>query len=141
MGRRRIPDRREQKPRPRCARRRRRGVRCPSNRLMNLLDALQPLRRKLPLLITSLLLVVVAAASWSAYHHLERALILAASDRAGGAAQRLAALVDDQMTRARLDEQRVAALPWVVRFAVSRRPADREEARVDLDRERAAGAL
>lgn len=106
---------------------------------MNLLDALQPLRRKLPLLITSLLFVVVAAASWSAYHHLERALILVASDRVGSATQRLAALVDDQMSVARLEEQRVAALPAVVRFASSRRASDREDARVALDRERAAG--
>ena len=107
---------------------------------MNLLDALQPLRRKLPLLITSLLFVVVAAGSWSAYHHLERALILAASDRVGSAAQRLAILVDDQMTRARLDEQRIAALPPVVRFATTRRAGDREGAVVALDRERTAGS-
>jgi two-component system, cell cycle sensor histidine kinase and response regulator CckA len=106
---------------------------------MNLLDALQPLRRKLPLLITSLLFVVVAAASWSAYHHLERALILAASDRAGSAAQRLTVLVDDQMTRGRLEQQRVAALLPVVRFASSRRAADRGDALVALDRERTAG--
>jgi HAMP domain-containing protein len=108
---------------------------------MNLLDALQPLRRKLPLLITSLLFVVVAAASWSAYHHLERALILAASDRVGSATQRLAGLVDEQMTRARLDEQRVAALPAIVRYATFRQASDREDALVALDRERTAGTL
>ena len=107
---------------------------------MNLLDALQPLRRKLPLLITSLLFVVVAAASWSAYDHLQRALILAASERVESATQRLAGLVDDQMTRSRLDEQRVASIPAVVRFASSRRPADREDALVALDRERTTGS-
>ncbi len=107
---------------------------------MNLLDALQPLRRKLPLLITSLLFVVVAAASLSAYHHLERALILAASDRVASATQRLAGLIDGQMARSRLNEQRVAALPPIVRFATSRRASDRKEALVALDRERSAGA-
>ena len=108
---------------------------------MNLLDALQPLRRKLPLLITSLLFVVVAAASWSAYDHLERALIMAASDRAGSAAERLSTLVNDQMSRARQEQERVAALDPIVRFVTSRRAMDRAEALVALDRERTAGTL
>src|SRR3954471_18399686 len=107
---------------------------------MNLLDALQPLRRKLPLLITSLLFVVVAVASWSAYQQLERALLLATGDRVSGAAERLASILDEQTARLRQDEQRIAALPAVVRYATDPRPADRDTALALLARERAPGS-
>src|SRR5512143_3383093 len=102
---------------------------------MNLLDALQPLRRKLPLLITSLLFVVVAAASWSAYHQLERALMLATGDRVTSATQRLASLLDEQMYRGRREEQRIAALGAVVRYAASEGATGSEEARAALEDE------
>jgi len=106
---------------------------------MNLLEALQPLRRKLPLLITSLLFVVVAVASWSAYQQLERALLLATGDRVGAATQRLASILDDQTALLRQDEQRIAALPAVVRYAKDKRAADRDAALAQLDRERTPG--
>ena len=107
---------------------------------MNLLDALQPLRRKLPLLITSLLFVVVAVASWSAYQQLERALLLATGDRVAAATQRLALILDDQTNRLRLDEQRIAALPAIVRFASSKGTLGRDSALMALERERSPGA-
>jgi len=106
---------------------------------MNLVDALQPLRRKLPLLITSLLFVVVAVASWSAYHQLERGLLLATGDRVGAATQRLALILDDQTNRLRLDEQRIAALPAIVQFAASKGTVGRDSALAALGRERAPG--
>ncbi|MFL5561783.1 MAG: ATP-binding protein [Gemmatimonadaceae bacterium] len=99
---------------------------------MNLLDALQPLRRKLPLLITLLLFVVISAASISAYRQLERALIAATAERVGVATQRLVLMLDESANRIRREQQRLAGLPAVSRYLKTRSPADREAARVQL---------
>jgi PAS domain S-box-containing protein len=105
---------------------------------MNLLDTLRPLRRKLPLLITLLLFVVISAASVSAYRQLERALVAATTERVGVATQRLALMLDESANRIRREQQRIAALPAVVRFATSGSAADREAARAVLEAEHAA---
>jgi two-component system cell cycle sensor histidine kinase/response regulator CckA len=103
---------------------------------MNLLDTLQPLRRKLPLLITLLLFVVISAASLSAYGQLEQALVMATTERVGVASQRLALMLDESANRIRRNDQRLAALPAVVRFATTGSAADREAARAVLEAER-----
>jgi two-component system cell cycle sensor histidine kinase/response regulator CckA len=105
---------------------------------MNLLDTLQPLRRKLPLLVTLLLFVVISAASVSAYRQLEQALVAATTERVGVATQRLALMLDESANRIRREQQRVAALPAVVRFATSATPANREAARAALEAEQLA---
>jgi two-component system cell cycle sensor histidine kinase/response regulator CckA len=105
---------------------------------MNLLDSLQPLRRKLPLLITLLLFVVVSTASVTAYRQLEQALVAATTERVGVATQRLALMLDESANRIRRNDQRIAALPAVVRFATTGAAADREAARAALAAEHAA---
>ncbi|MDQ3996077.1 MAG: hypothetical protein M3303_03560, partial [Gemmatimonadota bacterium] len=76
---------------------------------MRLPPPLQPLRRRLPLLISALLLAVVAAFSWAAYNRFQRALLVAGKDRVGNASQRLAGALAELARRGRADWRRLAA--------------------------------
>ena len=73
-----------------------------------MLSYFQPLRRKLPLLISGLLCIVVGAFGWLADRRLERALIGVATDRLSGAGQRIGALLDGQVVQLGAEVARVA---------------------------------
>ena len=77
---------------------------------------LQPLRRRLPILISALLLAVVAAFSWAAYHRFERALLAAGEERVGNASQRLAATLGESGRRSRNEWARVVSHSTIRRY-------------------------
>ena len=60
------------------------------------LSYFQPLRRKLPLLISGLLCIVLGAFGWLADRRLESTLLSAATDRLNGAGQRIGGMLDTQ---------------------------------------------
>jgi signal transduction histidine kinase len=73
-----------------------------------LLSVLQPIRRRLPLLISILLIVAVGGFSWGAYKQLEHALEGAGTARAQAAVQRLSLLLRDGVTRLGTESRRTA---------------------------------
>lgn len=103
---------------------------------MRISEQLQPIRRKLPLLISGLLLVAMAAYSWSAYRQIERILIAAAGSRSVGVAQRLAALLDESARRVRTAARGVATDSSVQRVLTHSDSASRLAARVFLESRR-----
>ncbi|HWG53689.1 MAG TPA: ATP-binding protein [Gemmatimonadaceae bacterium] len=103
---------------------------------MRIFEQLQPIRRKLPVLISGLLLVAMAAYSWSAYRQIERILIAAAGSRSIGVAQRLAALLDESARRVRTESRALAADSIVQRVLLRSDSASRSAARVFLESRR-----
>ena len=86
------------------------------------IDASQSLRRRLPLLISTVLCVVVLGVCVSAYHQLKLVLVAASGQRILGATQQLGSGLD-QMTRGIVrDARRLAADSAVVRAFTS--PSD-----------------
>src|ERR1700745_2506396 len=90
----------------------------------------QPMRWRLPFLISSLIAVILATFLWTAYREVERALLSAAGTRAQAAADHLALLLS-QSTQQRVADLRRGGAEATVRACV--------EAAVD-DRCRAARA-
>jgi hypothetical protein len=84
--------------------------------LIELPAPLQPLRRRLPILISALLLAVVGAFSWAAYHRFERALLAAGQDRVSNASQRLAAALGESSRRGRAEWARIVADSTIRRY-------------------------
>ena len=67
----------------------------------------QPMRRKLPLLITTLLFAVVGTFSWLAYRQLANALILAAEERLKNVSGQLATAFAESDERLKTDKRRL----------------------------------
>jgi PAS domain S-box-containing protein len=87
-----------------------------------LLEQVQPLERKLPLLIAALLCAVVAAFGWLANRELSLALETAAGDRLGIAAQRLSTMLTESLSGSRAMARRIASDSAIV--AAVERPDD-----------------
>ena len=98
----------------------------------------QPLRRKLPILISTLLVAVVVIVSALAYRQVEETLIAAARERVTNGSQRLADMFTRSAWGQRVRAQHLAADSAVVRFLAS--PTGRTRAAVQrtLDSERAS---
>lgn len=101
----------------------------------------QPLRRKLPLLISTLLFVVVAVVSGLAYRQLEAALILATSTRITSATQRIAGVLGDQAHGLREAGQRLAADSTVVRAFAEPGPSSNAGVRTLWEHEHSAASM
>src|SRR4051794_35836935 len=93
------------------------------------------IRRKLPLLISTLLCAVVAALSWASYRRLEGALMVAAGDRVAGVAERLAGMLDESARRLRRGLRQLSEDSTVIRFV--ERPDDQRRVAVQAILERA----
>ena len=76
----------------------------------------QPLRRKLPLLISTLVFVVVAVLSGFGYKQVERAMIAATGQRVANAAQQVAGMLHESVLNLRTGTHQMAADTAVVRF-------------------------
>jgi PAS domain S-box-containing protein len=76
------------------------------DRSFRIVDFWQPMRRKLPLLITALLFAAVATCSWLAYRKLATALIAAAGERVTSVSTPLAAVFTASEDRVKLDKRR-----------------------------------
>ena len=101
-------------------------------RAPSVIGFLQPLRRKLPLLISALLGAVVVAFGWLAQREVGRALEAAAGDRLHIAAERLAAMLS-QPTAGRFAEmERLATDSSLVRFLAAPSEAARRRAEATL---------
>src|SRR6187551_2690892 len=90
----------------------------------------QPLRRKLPLLISTLLVAVAVVISGLAYRQVEETLIAAARERVANGSQRLADMFTRSAWGQRVRAQHLAADSAVVRFLAN--PTGR--ARADVHR-------
>jgi signal transduction histidine kinase/CheY-like chemotaxis protein len=93
--------------------------------------SLQPLKRKLPLLITVLLCVVVGAFSWMAHRRLMLAFETAEGRDLTVAARQVEWLLDQSMTAARRETHRLASEPAVVEYLGLQR-SDRADSVVRL---------
>jgi two-component system cell cycle sensor histidine kinase/response regulator CckA len=80
----------------------------------------QPLRRKLPLLISALVFVVVAALSGFGYKQVERAMISATGQRVANAAQQVGGMLHESVLNLRTGAHQMAADTAVVRFMRTR---------------------
>jgi PAS domain S-box-containing protein len=96
--------------------------------------SIQPLHRKLPLLISALLTAVVVSFGWLAQRELGRALESAAADRLHGAAHRLAAMLSQQTPARFAEMERLAADSSLARFLVGPSDARRRDAALTLER-------
>jgi two-component system cell cycle sensor histidine kinase/response regulator CckA len=76
----------------------------------------QPLRRKLPLLISAIVFVVVAVLSGFGYEQVERAMITAAGQRVANASQQVSGMLHESELALRSAAQSVASDSAVVRF-------------------------
>lgn len=94
------------------------------------------IRRKLPLLISTLLVAIVAALSWAAYRRLEGALTVAAGDRVLSVAQRIAGLLDDSGRRLRRELRQLSDDSTIVRFVDTPNTASRSAVEKILRRRR-----
>ena len=81
----------------------------------------QPIRRRLPLLITTLLCIVVTAISWLGYEQLEKVLLDAARDRAVNSATRLSGSLVGSIWRIRREALAMASAPAVAGYAAGTR--------------------
>ncbi|MBX6363074.1 MAG: PAS domain S-box protein [Gemmatimonadetes bacterium] len=102
------------------------------------MEPLQPLKRKLPLLISALLFVVVTAVCWTAYRRVESALIRAADARIVGVTRELEVSLARAARRIRRDARVLAADSAVVRFLAEPSAATRRAAEQALERARVA---
>ncbi|HEX6965522.1 MAG TPA: ATP-binding protein [Gemmatimonadaceae bacterium] len=96
----------------------------------------QPIRRKLPLLISTLLVAVVVVMSGMAYRQLEATLLDAARDRVANGAQRLADVFTGSAWGQRVRAQRLASDPTIVRYLSRPTESARIAAEETLDGER-----
>jgi len=76
----------------------------------------QPLRRKLPLLISALVFVVVAVLSGFGYEQVERAMMTATGQRVANAAQQVGGMLHESVLNLRTGAHQMAADSSVVRF-------------------------
>src|SRR5690242_6648508 len=98
----------------------------------------QPLRRKLPILISTLLVAVVVIVSALAYRQVEETLITAARERVTNGSQRLADMFTRSAWGQRVRAQHLAADSAVVRFLATPTGRTRAAVRRTLDSERAS---
>ncbi|MEO8563682.1 MAG: PAS domain S-box protein [bacterium] len=104
---------------------------------MRLVAFWQPMRRRLPLLITALLAVAIGAFSALAYRQLATALVVAAAERVTTVSARLAEALAESETRVRTDKRRPHADSTFVAFLASRDALSAERATAALDQFRA----
>ncbi|HKO15678.1 MAG TPA: ATP-binding protein [Gemmatimonadaceae bacterium] len=100
-----------------------------------LLHPQQPLRRKLPVLISLLLCAVVAALSWLAFVQLQHALLGAAEQRVIGAADQVAGMLRESVLRVRRGAFRLARTDAVTNFLTHPGAATRAGAVAALGRD------
>jgi len=87
--------------------------------------ALQPISRRLPLLITALLSIIVAGVSWTAYAHVRQATLDASQGHLESAAHQISTLLDSSLRRTRRDLLGIASDARIVSsLRTSVRPAD-----------------
>jgi PAS domain S-box-containing protein len=84
------------------------------------LKFLQPVRRRLPLLICALLLAVMAAFSAVTFHRFEGALLTAGDDRVKSASERLAMVMQESARMMRVDSRRFAGDSAIHRYLRTR---------------------
>jgi PAS domain S-box-containing protein len=84
------------------------------------LTFLQPVRRRLPLLICALLLAVMAAFSAVTFRRFEGALLTAGDDRVKSASQRLAMVMQESARMMRVDSRRFASDSAIHRYLRTR---------------------
>ena len=87
---------------------------------VHLLTFLQPVRRRLPLLIGALLLAVMTAFSAITFRRFERALLTAGDDRVKSASQRLAMIMQEGARMMRVDSRRFAGDSAIHRYLRTR---------------------
>jgi PAS domain S-box-containing protein len=95
------------------------------------------LRRKLPLLISTLLGVVIIAVCWSAYRQVEGVLIQATGTRLTGVTQRLAGMLEESARQLRREAREMAADSAVVAAITRPSAATAEQAQRALERAQA----
>jgi hypothetical protein len=92
----------------------------------------QPLRRKLPLLISSLVFVVVAVLSGFGYKQVERAMIAATEQRVANAAQQVGGMLHESVLGLRRNAHLLASDSNVVHFLQHDSPRSRAAVDVTL---------
>jgi PAS domain S-box-containing protein len=105
---------------------------------MRLVAFWQPMRRKLPLLITALLCLAVSAIAALAYRHLASALILAAGERVANVSSRLATAFAQTEDRIRVDARRPRADSAFARLLAHRDDRSERDALGALDQYRSS---
>ncbi len=101
-------------------------------------EFLQPLERKLPLLIAALLCAVVAAFGWMVNRELRTAFESAAGDRLAGASQRIASMLVAQTAALKGDARALVADPAIVAALEHRDDVTRAAATARLGEQRPA---
>ncbi|HEV7994036.1 MAG TPA: PAS domain S-box protein [Gemmatimonadaceae bacterium] len=104
---------------------------------MTLVAFWQPMRRRLPLLVTALLAVAIGACCTLAYRQLAGALIVAAGERVTSVSTRLAAALAESETRVKTDKRRPHADSSFRAFLARRDARTEQLAGEALDRYRA----
>ena len=113
----------------------------PERTIRSVQEFLQPLERKLPLLIAALLFAVVMTFGWMVNRELHTAFETAAGDRLSAAAERIAGMLAEQAVGLRAELRGIVADSAVVAALERPGPATREAVAVRLAQQRVTSNL